>query len=52
MSQSIGTEGLLGMVHRVSNAVAMYTRIMSQKGKRNYNPNYNPNATCDPCKLQ
>lgn len=31
---------------------AMYTKTMNQKGKRNYNPNYNPNGICDHCKLQ
>ncbi|XP_015158930.1 uncharacterized protein [Solanum tuberosum] len=58
MSVTSNSTGLLSAMTNKSrgmgelDALAMYSRAGSSRPKRKYNPNYNPNAFCDHCKLK
>lgn len=52
ISQSVGSTRLLGVAPGLSDSTVMYSRVSSQKWKRFFNHNYNPNTTCDYCKLR
>ncbi|XP_060214352.1 uncharacterized protein LOC132641390 [Lycium barbarum] len=54
VAQVVSNAGLLGIAPSgVQDSIVMYSKAVPQKGKRNYyNPNYNPNAFCDHCKLK
>lgn len=48
----MSSAGLLGATPGISDAVAMYSKNGVQKGKKYYNPNDNPKAVSDHCKLK